>query len=169
MAMIRNVFAAGMLLVLAASYAWAETPAAPEAQSAANQDPLFATISKLDGDFFDSFNHCSSPDELKKHAGYLSENVEFYHDKGGVSWTRKDYIDKTRANVCGHFRRVLTAGSLQVYPIKDYGAIEEGHQEFCYLQSGSCFGEAKFVIIWHQTSSGWEITRILSYGHRAID
>lgn len=167
--MIRNVFLVGVLLTVAVSCTWAATPATPDAAGVANQDPLFVTISKLDSDFFDAFNHCSSSDELKKHASYLNANVEFYHDKGGVSWTRKDYIDKTRMNVCGHFRRVLTAGSLQVFLINDYGAIEEGHQTFCDLTSDKCFGEAKFLIIWHRTSEGWEVTRILSYGHHALD
>src|ERR1700756_4968306 len=102
MAMIRNVFLTSVLFTLAGSYAWAAIPEVSNAESAVNQDPLFGTISKLDAGFFDAFNHCSSPDELKKHASYLNENVEFYHDKGGVSWTRKDYIDKTRTNVCGN-------------------------------------------------------------------
>jgi hypothetical protein len=169
MAMIRNIFLTSVLFALLASYAWAAAPAVSEANNAANKDDLYDTISKLDAAFFDAFNHCSSPGELDKHANYLNENVEFYHDKGGVSWTRKDYIDKTRANVCGNFRRVLTAGSLQVFPIKDYGAIEEGHQTFCDIKSDKCFGEAKFLIVWHRSSKGWEITRILSYGHHAID
>jgi hypothetical protein len=127
MEMVRNVFLVSVLYTLAVSWAWAAAPMTSDAKKSADQEHLFDTISELDAEFFDAFNHCSSPDELKKHASYLNENVEFYHDKGGVSWTRKDYIDKTRANVCGNFRRVLTTGSLQVFPIKDYGAIEEGH------------------------------------------
>jgi hypothetical protein len=166
--MIRNVFLAGIFFALAASNAGAATPATSNAADSANGDHLFGTISKLDTEFFDAFNNCSSPDQLKKHASYLNPNVEFYHDKGGVTWTRQDYIEKTHKNVCGNFRRVLTAGSLQVFPIEGYGAIEEGHHTFCGIKSGQCFGEAKFLIVWHQSSDGWEITRIFSYGHQAI-
>lgn len=164
----RNAFLAGIFFALAALNAGAATPVASNAEDSAKSDPLFGTISKMDAEFFDAFNNCSSPDQLKKHASYLNPNVEFYHDKGGVTWTRQDYLDKTRKNVCGNFRRVLTAASMQVFPIEGYGAIEEGHHTFCEIKSGKCFGEAKFLIIWHQSPDGWEITRILSYGHQAI-
>jgi hypothetical protein len=166
--MYRKLFLAGIFLALVASHAVAATPSMATQTDSANHDPLFVNISKLDAGFFDAFNHCSAPDQLKKHASYLNPNVEFYHDKGGVTWTRQDYIEKTRNNVCGHFRRVLTAGSLQVFPIEGYGAIEEGHHTFCAIESGKCFGEAKFLIVWHQSADGWEITRIFSYGHEAI-
>jgi Domain of unknown function (DUF4440) len=126
MEMRRNVFFASLFIALVAPHAGAATPAASNAENSANSESLFSSISKLDAEFFDAFNNCSSPIQLKRHAGYLNPNVEFYHDKGGVTWTRQDYIEKTRENVCGHFRRVLTAGSLQVFPIEGYGAIEDG-------------------------------------------
>ena len=134
----------------------------------ASPDALYRTVSELDAEFFGSFNSCDTPDQLQKHASFLDPNVEFYHDKGGVSWTRQDYIDKTRRNVCGNFRRKLTPGSLGIYPIEGFGAIEEGDQTFCEIKSGKCFGEAKFLIVWHHTSDGWHITRVFSYGHHAI-
>ncbi|MFK2890098.1 nuclear transport factor 2 family protein [Dyella flagellata] len=164
----RNIFLASVLLIFAITNAGAATPATSLPEAPENQDALFSTISNMDAALFDAFNHCSSPDQLKKHASYLNPNLEFYHDKGGVTWTRQDYIDKTRENVCGHFRRVLTKGSLRVFPIKDYGAIEEGHHAFCEIESGKCFGEAKFLIVWHHSAGGWEATRIFSYGHQAI-
>ncbi len=99
----------------------------------------------------------------------MDPNVEFYHDNGGVSWTRKDYIDTTRQNVCGNFRRRLTPGTLKVYPIKGFGAIEEGDQIFCEIKSGKCFGAAKFMFVWQQTPDGWRITRAFSYDHHAIE
>jgi Domain of unknown function (DUF4440) len=169
MEMSRNVFLASLFFAFAVPNAGAVTPAVSNPENSAHSESLFSTVSKLDADFFDAFNNCSSPDQLKKHASYLNANVEFYHDKGGVTWTRQDYIEKTKENVCGNFRRVLTAGSLQVFPIEGYGAIEEGHHTFCGIKSGKCFGEAKFLIVWHHSSDGWEITRIFSYGHQAID
>jgi hypothetical protein len=158
----------GMVLVLAAQVLQAEPARQATQEESGGQSALYRTISDLDAKFFDAFNHCDAPGQLQRHASFLDPNVEFYHDNGGVSWTRKDYIDKTRRNVCGSFRRELTPGSLEVYPIKGFGAIEEGHQEFCDLTSAKCFGEAKFLIVWHQTPDGWIITRVFSYGHRAI-
>ena len=55
----------------------------------------------------------------------------------------------------------------RVYPIKDFGAIEQGSHRFCQFDTGSCDGLADFTIIWKQGPAGWQMTRVLSYGHRA--
>jgi hypothetical protein len=139
--------------------------APPSIQPAA--DPLFDTISALDTAVFDAFNHCNEPGQLDKHAGYFAADVEFYHDTGGVTWTRDAMIANTRKNVCGNFRRELVPGTLKVYPIKDFGAIEQGVHRFCQFKSGKCEGIADFVVVWRHQDDAWRITRVLSYGHRA--
>jgi hypothetical protein len=131
--------------------------------------PLFDTISALDTAAFDAFNHCSEPGQLQKHASYFAPDVEFYHDTGGVTWTRQDMLANTEKYVCGNFRRELVAGSLKVFPIKDFGAIAQGSHRFCQFASGKCEGIADFVIVWHNQDGHWEITRVLSYGHRPND
>ena len=141
----------------------ADAPQAPDASA----DPLFKTIAALDSAVFDSFNKCSDPAQLKLHASYFAPDVEFYHDKGGVTWTRQDMLANTAKNVCGHFRRELVPGSLRVYPIKDYGAIEIGTHRFCQFTSNDCEGIADFTVIWTHQNDEWKITRVLSYGHRA--
>src|SRR5688572_25962558 len=70
-------------------------------------DPLFDTISALDTAVFDAFNSCSSPGQLQKHAGYFAPDVEFYHDTGGVTWSRQEMLANTEKHVCGNFRREL--------------------------------------------------------------
>ena len=160
------------LMVAVAVLALSGSPAASAADAQAttptSADALFDTISALDTAVFDAFNHCSVPAELQKHASYFAPDVEFYHDTGGVTWTRKEMIDKTRQNVCGHFRRELVPGSLKVYPIKDFGAIEQGVHRFCQFDTGKCDGIADFTIVWRHQGDAWQITRVLSYGHRAI-
>lgn len=128
---------------------------------------LFATISALDSQVFAAFNHCSEPGELEKHASFFAPNVEFYHDTGGVTWSRAQMIANTKKYVCGHFSRELLEGSLQVFPIKDFGAIAEGTHRFCQFASQECEGKAKFVMIWHNDQEKWQITRVLSYAHQA--
>lgn len=164
----RIAFLVASALALAASGLQAQSTAPSTQTGAMGDDALYQTISKLDSAFFGAFNHCEAPAQLQKHASFLDPNLEFYHDKGGVTWTRDAYIDKTRQNVCGHYNRRLTPDSLQVYPIKDFGAIEEGDQSFCDIKSDKCFGEAKFLIVWRQTPGGWHVTRVFSYGHHAI-
>jgi hypothetical protein len=154
-------------ILLAAMAASAEVaPGADEGASA--EVALTRTVTRLDAGLFDAFNHCDAPGELQKHAGYLAEGLEFYHDKGGVTWTRAAYLANTEKNVCGHFRRELVPGSLEIFPIKDFGAIEQGWHKFCDLRTGQCFGEAQFLIVWRHLAGQWEATRIFSYGHRPI-
>ena len=138
------------------------------AQSATpGADPLFDKISALDTAVFDAFNHCDKPGQLQKHASYFAPDVEFYHDTGGVTWTRQAMLANTEKNVCGHFRRERVPGTLKVFPIKDFGAIAQGEHRFCQFDSGKCEGLADFVIVWRNHDGHWEITRVLSYGHRA--
>ena len=130
-------------------------------------DPLFDTIAAQDAATFDAFNHCDEPGQLARHASHFATDVEFYHDTGGVTWTRDAMIASTGKNVCGHFRRQLVPGSLHVWPIKGFGAIETGSHVFCQLKATDCEGLADYTIVWHQVGDQWLITRVLSYGHRA--
>ena len=79
------------------------------AATAPEHESLYDTVAALDTAVFDAFNHCSEPGQLDKHASYFAADVEFYHDKGGVTWTREDMIADVRKNVCGKFRRELVA------------------------------------------------------------
>ena len=132
-------------------------------------DPLFATIASLDTAVFDAFNACNAPEQLRKHAGYFAEDVEFYHDTGGVTWTRDAMLANTGKHACGNFRRELVPGTLEVFPIKDFGAVARGSHRFCQFASGQCEGIADFTIVWRNEGDRWQITRVLSYGHRAND
>lgn len=160
----KTTFLSCLLLAFATSPALAASvsPAPPEAP-----DQLTREISALDTAVFDAFNHCSDPARLQEHAGYFAADVEFYHDTGGVTWTRDAMIANTGKYVCGHFTRELVPGSMKVYPIKDFGAISQGTHRFCQIASGRCEGLADFVIVWHKQDGDWRITRVLSYGHRA--
>ena len=151
---------AGMLLLFSTTLhaAPAVDPAPPT---------LFDEIAAQDAKVFDAFNHCAEPGRLDEHAGYFSPGVEFYHDTGGVTWTREAMIANTAKYVCGNFRRELVPGTLQVFPVKDFGAISQGVHRFCQSASGSCEGLADFVIVWQRQDGQWRITRVLSYGHRA--
>lgn len=158
----KPAFLLACLLPLAtASAAPSSSPAAEPAA-----DDLHATISTLDEAVFDAFNRCSAPEQLRKHAGYFAPDVEFYHDTGGVTWTREAMLTNTEKYVCGHFRRELVPGSLKVFPIKDFGAISQGTHRFCQFDATTCDGEADFTMVWKQADGGWQITRVLSYGHR---
>lgn len=128
---------------------------------------LQTTIAGLDAAVFDSFNRCADPAQLRRHAGYFDPAVEFYHDTGGVTWNRDAMLGNTARNVCGHYTRQLIPGSLHVFPVKDFGAISRGQHRFCDSASGKCEGLADFVIVWRLRDGQWQITRVLSFAHRA--
>ena len=97
----------------------------------------------------------------------FDENIEFYHDTGGL----QHYADVKAgfANLFGRnngIRRELVAGSLRVFPIKGYGAVELGTHRFCHVENGRdhC-GTFDFVHVWRQSDGAWKITRVVSYGH----
>jgi len=150
----------GALLACAALDAMA-TESAPAA------DPLFSTIANLDAAAFDAFNNCKAPEQLQRHASFFAPDVEFYHDTGGVTWSRQEMLANTEKYVCGNFRREIVPGTLKVSPVKDFGAIETGSHRFCQFASGKCKGVADFAIVWSNKTGNWMITRVLSYGHRA--
>jgi hypothetical protein len=158
---IRHALAA---LIATSMFASAATSAS-EPPAASLED----TIAALDTSVFDAFNRCADAAELERHAGYFDEGVEFYHDTGGVTWNRADMLANTRKHACGNYTRELIAGSLRVYPIKDFGAIAQGSHRFCQTTTGKCEGLADFTIVWRHTNDHWLITRVMSYGHRAAN
>jgi hypothetical protein len=149
----------------AASVAAASDPATANTVA----DPLHDRILALDTAVFEAFNHCSSPEQLQKHASYFAPDVEFYHDTGGVTWSRRDMLANTEKYVCGNFRRERVPGTFKVFPIKGFGAIAQGSHRFCQFASGQCDGIADFVIVWSDQGGTWQITRVLSFGHRRND
>ena len=160
-----------LALLVASSNAGAillATPVATATEGAKTpaDESLHATIAALDSAVFDAFNRCNDPGQLERHARYFAEDVEFYHDTGGVTWTRDEMLANTKKYVCGNFSRELVPGTLQVHPIKDFGAISQGSHRFCQFASGKCEGAADFTMIWRHEDGAWQLTRVLSYGHR---
>ena len=127
---------------------------------------LYDTIAHLDSVFFSAFN-THNLDQLKI---LISENLEFYHDLGGVT-NYKQNVDafKKTFESDRRVRRELVRGTLEIYPIKDYGAVETGLHRFYATEKGQpekLSSEAKFVQVWQKKDGAWKITRIISYGHQ---
>lgn len=130
---------------------------------------LFDTVAGLDRQMFDSFNQCEDPAQFERHRALFDSKVEFYHDLGGVTWDREQMLANVRENVCGKFRRELVPGTLRVYPIKDFGAMEIGEHRFCSSGGKTCEGRGEFVLVWRRLGDRWQVTRAISYAHRAND
>ena len=156
-----SVLSAILAVVMAAPAAASTSVEVPSAEA------LHATIAELDSAVFDAFNRCSDPAQFERHANFFSEDVEFYHDTGGVTWTREAMLENTSKHVCGNFSRELVPGTLRVHPIKGFGALSQGSHRFCQFASGQCEGRADFTLIWRLEDGVWKVTRVLSFGHRA--
>ena len=148
--------AAVLLILAAATHAIAQQPPS---------DALRAEIERLDKTIFDAFN----AHDMDKVNSYFDESLEFFHDKNGLlslADVKKNSKSMAAAAASNGLRRELVPGSLQVYPIPNYGAIEVAAHRFCHMENGEedC-GTFQFVHVWKKSDAGWKITRVISYGH----
>jgi ketosteroid isomerase-like protein len=155
-----------MLLILPLLAASMTQAHAQPPQSKEDHDKLFQTIEALDAQLFDAYNKC----DLEKLGSFFTEDLEFYHDQTGLSRGRQALVDAVKQNICGKVRRDLVKGTLEVYPLKSYGAVEIGVHRFCDPKTNQTCGEAdsgvaKFVMLWQNTDGNWKITRVISFDH----
>ncbi|MFL6196869.1 MAG: nuclear transport factor 2 family protein [Thermoanaerobaculia bacterium] len=127
---------------------------------------LYRTIAALDTQLFDAFNKC----ELDKFASLFIEDLEFYHDQGGLTRTNKSNVEAVKKNICGKVTRELVPGTLEVHLMKGYGALEIGVHRFHHPghEDTEPVGEAKFIHLWENKDGAWRITRVISYDHHAL-
>jgi hypothetical protein len=130
---------------------------------AARSPELFDEIAHMDSLVSVAFN-TQNLDQLRR---LFTSDLEFYQDNEGLALYSQTINDFRKMFEQGsRIRRELVKGSLEVYPIKDYGAIEVGVHKFCHDENGKeeC-GSFKFVHIWRKKGSEWRICRVVSYGH----
>lgn len=127
---------------------------------------MYEELARMDSVLFDaSFVSC----DAEAANAIFADDVEFYHDQTGFQSSRQTRENTRRlADSCPGERgttRTLVEGSLQVYPIRDYGAVQTGVHRF-EERDAATSTVAKFVHLWQQQEGGWRLTRILSFDHR---
>ncbi len=122
------------------------------------------------------FDRCDIP----ALSALIAEDFEMIHDKGGrVAASKAEFI-KNIEGTCARqktgedyrARRELIRGSLKVYPVNNYGAIEVGEHRFFKLMPGKpeeLVEVSLFTQVWKKETSGWKLARVLSYDHRLTD
>src|SRR5262249_48574219 len=93
-----------------------------QVKPASTPEELFRVIAAQDAALFDSYNRC----DLEKFGSFFTDDVEFYHDRGGLTLGRQKLTESVKNNICGKVTRELVPGSLEVYPMENYGALEIG-------------------------------------------
>ena len=132
---------------------------------------LYAELKYMDSAVFANVYTCNA----EKNETFFTDDIEFYHDKGGVTKSRKTLIGQLRNNFCGEgkirLRRELIKGSMKVYPINNYGAVQLGDHRFYVTENGKevLSGVAKFIHVWKYENGEWKISRVFSFDHNAPD
>jgi len=120
---------------------------------------LYHQIDSMDKVFFDAYNSCN----IEKQESIYSDSIEFFHDKVGLINSKSEIIQGTRNNICGKVTRYIIPGSIEVYPINNYGAVEIGFHRFYNNQEPDAESKpSKFIIIWKKEDVNWRITKVVS-------
>ncbi len=140
------------------------------------QQKLTATILHLDSAFWKAYNDC----DTNHFKDFVSDDVEFYHDKGGITSGAEKLIQSLNKNLCSnpgyHLRREAVANTVRVFPMQQgneiYGAIISGQHVFYVTDKGKpeyLDGAADFTQLWLLKNGVWKMARILSYNHHAAE
>ena len=133
------------------------------AQESPRSGHLYEELAKMDRELFEAaFVNC----DQAKFSSLFTDDPEFYHDRDGASYGEavKQLRSCPRDN---GVKRTLVAGSLEVYPIKDFGAVQTGRHMFTRV--GDPGAEiAKFVHLWHYSEGKWRLARVISFDHRPM-
>ncbi len=124
---------------------------------------LYNEIAHMDSVLFNAFN----AHDLETIKTVFDESLEFYHDKGGLTNYAQNIVGSQSLFAQNNgLKRKLVEGSMEVYPVNNYGAIQVGAHTFCHKEGDKddC-GTFKFMHIWQKKNGTWKITRIASYDH----
>lgn len=128
------------------------------------------SIREADSIFWIAYNAC----DVEKMASMFTDDLEFYHDKGGMTTSRTDFVKSIKEGLCGstewRLRREVMEGSVQIFPMNGYGALISGEHVFYVNQTGKkeyLDGYGKFMHLWMYSDGLWKMSRVLSYDHKA--
>lgn len=133
---------------------------------------LVTVILSKDSLFWKAYNECNV-ENMKK---FLTDDVEFYHDKSGLEQGMQNLTNSLKTNLCSNenfrLRREAVEGSAKVFPLLKsnviYGAIISGEHVFYVWEKGKeerLDGLAKYTHVWIVKNNAWKMSRILSYDH----
>ncbi len=152
-----------ILLICCLLFSLLAKGAAQSQEQKHGQGPLYRELYTMDSLLFTAFN----TRDITQLQTYFSTDLELYQDNAGV----RNYEQAMEA-FKGLFTRdyilirELVKGSMEVYPIKDFGAIQTGLHTFSHVENGKLEkGTFKFMHVWQQTKAGWKIKRLITYDH----
>ena len=150
-----------LMLIAAAMLVLQATGLNAQSTERQTSGPLYDELARMDSLLFDvAFVSC----DAEAFRTFFTDDAEFYHDRVGPTYGEA----VTTLGDCPReqgVRRVLVQGSLEVYPMNGYGAIQMGEHRF--VEEGAETNTiAKFVHLWREEEGRWRIARVLSFEHR---
>ena len=140
--------------------------------SYAQKEDLKKSIQQHDSIFWAGYNECN----LAIFEHYITEDFEFYHDKGGLTSGKEAFLKSIQENLCGakkkwKLRRKETEGTIRLYPLNNYGAILKGEHVFYLMEEGKnerLIEKAQFTHVWQNENGVWRMSRVLSFDHQPV-
>lgn len=140
-------------------------------------EALTESIRAADSEMFGLFFTGCDPEKLR---GMVTDSLEFYHDKGGVTAkSGADFVEQyarsceaKKAPDAWRSRRELIPESLHVDPVPGFGAMEVGEHLFYERQGDGpekLAGRAGFAMVWQWDDGVWKLHRVLSFAHKAAE
>ena len=124
-----------------------------------NDSELYKQVVALDKQLFDAYNNC----DMKTQAKLMDEDMEFYHDMGGLETSKANVLQSIEKNICGKVTRTLVEGSIEVHEIPGFGAVEIGMHKFHNNEEPNTESiPSRFISIWKISDSQWILTRVIS-------
>ncbi|MEO8171728.1 MAG: nuclear transport factor 2 family protein, partial [Sediminibacterium sp.] len=112
---------------------------------------------------FEAFN----AQNMGKFKPLFTKDLEWYQDNGGLipyKTVFKNFENTFKKDY--KLTRQLLKETLEVHPIKGYGAIEIGTHQFRHIENGKEeIGNFRFLMIWQKKDNQWRISRVISYDH----
>jgi ketosteroid isomerase-like protein len=130
-----------------------------------------AAVRDADARYWQAYNAC----DMRAMAESLTDDVEFYHDKTGLTATRPAVLQSLREGPCAdpalRLRREAVASSVQFHPLAGGFALLSGTHRFYVQRDGEperLDGQAEFTNLWQWLDGRWRMRRIYSYAHGAV-
>lgn len=124
-----------------------------------------------DARYWQAFNAC----DLTAMDGLFTDDVEFYHDKTGLTSSKAAVIDSLRKGPCAdprmQLRREQVEDSLRFHPLAGGYALLSGMHRFYVREAGKperLDGQAEFTNLWQSVDGHWRMRRVFSYAHGPV-
>jgi ketosteroid isomerase-like protein len=130
-----------------------------------------SAVRQADARYWQAFNTC----DLEAMQDLFTEDVEFYHDKTGLTASKAAVIASLAQGPCHssalRVRREEVKDSVRFNPLAGGFALLSGTHRFHATESGKpehLDGQAEFTTLWQSIDGHWRMRRVISYAHGPV-